>query len=523
MAEPTSSVALAGQPRDFLSSLLAMCGVSLVMLLSSLEQTIVGNALPSIVNDLKDFDLYAWVATSYLLASMVAIPITGRLGDYFGRKPFVLASTLIFTAGSVWCGFASSMLELVFARSMQGIGGGMVIGSAFACIPELFPDTHRRLRWQIILSVVSSVANAAGPALGGYISSHYSWRFVFWLNIPLGMIALLFAWRFLPYFPPHIQGKPRVDWPGAIMVAAGLISLQLLVEWLPQYNFPLIFGLLMVLIASAGGLAYLEPRAQDPLLPGALFTHHALRKLYYLALLIGGVMFSFLIYLPLLFQGGYGFQASEAGVLITPLALCMTLGAIVNGRLVTRIPNPSLLPFIGVSLLLLSSLGFAFIGAKAVFSTLFTLTFMAGCGLGFTMINLTLFTQSLTQPQYMGIATAMQKSLRLVGALIATAVMGTLVKELYQFNVLRLFTNAGYERYVAQYADPRILIHSGLGADITHQTMLPLARLALLHAMSISLGFVALLAIIALILIYKLPYIPLTAKPQSTQKAHSVK
>ncbi|WP_052130696.1 MFS transporter [Erwinia typographi] len=513
MAESTPSLALHdGQPRDFRASLLAMCGISLVMLLSSLEQTIVGNALPSIVNDLKDFDLYAWVATSYLLASMVAIPITGRLGDYYGRKPFVLASTLIFTLGSVWCGLAREMLELVFARGLQGIGGGMVIGSAFACIPELFPDTHRRLRWQIILSVVSSVANAAGPALGGYVSSHYGWRYVFWLNIPLGFIALLFAWRFLPYFPPRARGKPRVDWPGAVMVAAALISLQLLVEWLPERHLQLICGLAGILAISAVGLCWWEPRARDPLLPGALFAHHALRKLYYLALLIGGVMFSFFIYLPLLFQGGYGFAASDAGVLITPLALCMTLGAIVNGRLVTRIPNPSLLPFLGVSLLLLASLGFAFIGTRAGFSSLLALTFTAGCGLGFTLINLTLFTQSLTQPQHMGIATAMQKSLRLVGALIATAVMGTLVKSLYQFNVTRIFTRAGQVQHIMLYNDPQMLIRSGQPIDALHQTLLPLARQALLHAMSMSLAFVALLAVIALILIAKLPSIPLSQK-----------
>lgn len=525
MAESTSSLVTdaVGQPRSFKASLLAMFGISLVMLLSSLEQTIVGNALPSIVNDLKDFNLYAWVATSYLLASMVSIPITGRLGDYYGRKPFVLASTLIFSLGSVWCGCARDMLELVFARGVQGIGGGMVIGSAFACIPELFPNTHQRLRWQIILSVVSSVANATGPALGGYLSSHYGWRYVFWLNIPLGAIAFVFAWRFLPYFPPRRQGKPLVDWPGAVMVAATLISLQLLVEWLPEMNLPLSGGLAVVLIVAIVGLCYWEPRARDPLLPGALFNHHVLRKLCYLALLIGGVMFSFFIYLPLLFQGGYGFSASDAGVLITPLALCMTLGAIVNGRLVTRIPSPTLLPFIGVSLLSLASIGFALIGPNASFSMLFALTFAAGSGLGFTMINLTLFTQALTQPQHMGIATAMQKSLRLVGALIATAIMGTLVKALYFYSVAKVFTRAGQARHIALYADPQILMRAGQSGDAMHQTLLPLARLALLHAMSISLGFVTLLAGISLILIYKLPSVSLTSQLRHAAKGKTTK
>ncbi len=501
--------AISGQQPDFRSSLFAMLGISLVMLLSSLEQTIVGNALPSIVNDLNDFSLYAWVATSYLLASMVAIPIIGRLGDYYGRKPFVLAAAMTFTLGSVWCGLSATMLELVVARGLQGIGGGMVIGSAFACIPELFPDTHRRLRWQIVLSVVSSVANALGPALGGYISTHYGWRFVFYLNVPLGAIALLFAWRYLPYYPPQAKGPPHVDWTGALLVASSLISLQLLVEWLPLGDTGLSLALLVILVLSTVGLARWERRAIDPLLPGALFAHPALRSLYWLALLVGGVMFSLLIYLPLLFQGGYGFSPADAGLLITPLALCMTLGAIVNGRLVTRIANPSLLPFIGVSLLLLASIGYALAGARAGFAMLLMLTIMAGCGLGFTMINLTLFTQTLAQREHMGIATAMQKSLRLVGALIATAVVGSMIKWLYHYNVLRLFSGMGQSGQAFRYTDPQVLTHAPDRADAALRTLLSVARLALMQSIAVSLGVVALLAIAALVLIYRLPFIAL--------------
>ncbi|HEY0208867.1 MFS transporter [Acerihabitans sp.] len=513
-----NTTSIIGRQPDFRASLFAMLGISLVMLLSSLEQTIVGNALPSIVNDLDDFGLYAWVATSYLLASMVSIPIIGRLGDYYGRKPFVLAATIIFTLGSVWCGLSATMLELVIARGLQGIGGGMVIGSAFACIPELFPDTRRRLRWQIVLSVVSSVANALGPALGGYISTHYGWRFVFYLNVPLGVIALLFAWRYLPYFPPQSRGSPHVDWPGALLVASSLISLQLFVEWLPQGNNRLSLALLTVLLLCATGLLRWERRAVDPLLPGALFAHPALRALYWLALLVGGVMFSLLIYLPLLFQGGYGFSPADAGLLITPLALCMTLGAIVNGRLVTRIANPSLLPFIGVSLLLIASTGFALAGTRAGFATLLTLTIIAGCGLGFTLINLTLFTQTLARREHMGIATAMQKSLRLVGALITTAIVGSMIKWLYHYNVLRLFTAMGQSGQAFRYADPQVLTHAPHSADAALQTLLPIARMALMQAIAVSLGVVVVLALAALVLIHRLPFIALTPEENDVQR-----
>ena len=144
-------------PLSFKHALLAMLGLSLVLMLSALDQTVIGNALPSIVAELDGFELYAWVATGYLLASIVTIPIFGRLGDYFGRKPFVIAATLIFTLASLACALASDMLWLVIGRTLQGVGGGMLIGTAFACIPELFPDTRQRLRWQMLLSALFSV------------------------------------------------------------------------------------------------------------------------------------------------------------------------------------------------------------------------------------------------------------------------------------------------------------------------------------------------------------------------------
>ncbi|MFT4463884.1 MAG: MFS transporter [Sodalis sp. (in: enterobacteria)] len=395
------------------------------------------------------------------------------------------------------------MLELVVARGLQGIGGGMVIGSAFACIPELFPDTRRRLRWQIILSMISSVANALGPVLGGYLSSHYGWRYVFYLNVPLGGVALFFAWCFLPAFAPPTSGPPQVDWPGAVLVAASLISLQLLVEHLPLGTHGLSLLLMLVLLVSATGLLCRERRTADPLLPGALFTHPALQKLYWLALLAGGAMFSLLIYLPLLFQGGYGFSPADAGVLITPLALCMTLGSIVNGRIVTRLSNPALMPFIGFSLLLLASLGYALVGTRAGFATLLTLTIMAGCDLGFTMINLTLFTQALARRKHMGIATALQKSLRLVRALIATAVVGAMVKGCYHFLLLRLFRARGLSAHSGAYLDPQVLMQTHAGEPLAQ--WLPLA---LMQAVSLSLLVVAVLAA-ALIILQRLPAIGL--------------
>ena len=156
-----------------------MLGISLVIVLIALDQKVVGTAMPSIVADLKGYSLYPWIAAVYLLTNAIFTPIIGRLGDIHGRKPFLIAAIVLFTAASVFCGMASSMLALVFARALQGAGGGMLIGSAFASVPDLFPDLKQRVRWQVLLSSAFGISSAIGPALGGLMTEHIGWRMFF--------------------------------------------------------------------------------------------------------------------------------------------------------------------------------------------------------------------------------------------------------------------------------------------------------------------------------------------------------
>ncbi|MEA3121339.1 MAG: hypothetical protein QOH33_887 [Paraburkholderia sp.] len=176
--------------RSFRESLLAMLGIGFVNALVALDQTVVSTALPSIVADLKGAQFYAWIASVYLLASVVSVPIFGRLGDYFGRKSFVIAAITTFTVASALCGLAPSAQVLVFARALQGIGGGMMVGTAFASIPDLFPDPHARVRWQVVMAGSYGIATAAGPFLGGFLSAVYGWRATFLVNLPVGIAGL---------------------------------------------------------------------------------------------------------------------------------------------------------------------------------------------------------------------------------------------------------------------------------------------------------------------------------------------
>src|ERR1700712_930691 len=215
MAVHTAAHHSAGQVLPFRESLMAMLGISFVTMLVALDQTVVGTALPTIVAELKGFDLYAWVATSYLLTSVITVPIFGRLGDYYGRKPFVIASIVVFTVASALCGLADNMLFLVLARGLQGIGGGMLVGTAFACIPDLFPEAKVRLRWQVLMTSAYGIATAVGPSLGGFLTQYWGWRWVFYVNLPVGLLSLYFIWRFFPHIR-HVAStiKIRLDWPG---------------------------------------------------------------------------------------------------------------------------------------------------------------------------------------------------------------------------------------------------------------------------------------------------------------------
>ena len=245
-----------------------MLGIGLVNMLVALDQTVVSTALPSIVAELHGFEYYAWIASAYLLASVVTVPVFGRLGDYFGRKRFVIAAVITFTVASVLCGVANDMLFLVIARGLQGVGGGMMVGTAFASIPDLFPDPRARVRWQVVMAAAYGIGTAAGPSLGGWMSEHWGWRSTFLINLPVGAAALYFIWAHLPNFRRPHEGEVKIDWLGAALVAAVLGGLQAFIEAVPKHGLtPGNLALAAFVIVAAIALLVCEKRATHPIIP----------------------------------------------------------------------------------------------------------------------------------------------------------------------------------------------------------------------------------------------------------------
>ncbi|MBN3851031.1 MULTISPECIES: MDR family MFS transporter [Burkholderiaceae] len=523
MAVHTAAHHSSGQVLPFRESLLAMLGISFVTMLVALDQTVVGTALPTIVSELRGFELYAWVATSYLLTSVITVPIFGRLGDYYGRKPFVIASIVVFTGASVLCGAANSMLFLVLARGLQGIGGGMLVGTAFACIPDLFPDSVVRLRWQVLMSSAFGIANAVGPSLGGFLTQYYGWRSVFYVNLPVGLLSLFFVWRFLPHLRQvEHEGKMRLDWPGAVLIAVSLGSLQLFVELLPKHGVTLsAFALLALSIASAVGLWQWEKRCPTAILPVDMFRNRSLSALFTLAVLGGFSMFSLLFYAPLLFQGGFGMSPKDAGLVITPLVVFITIGSIANGRVVSRVKNPNLMLYVGFALVAVACLGVVVATRSMPQWALMSFMVAGGLGLGFVMPNLTIFAQQTAGREHLGIATALLQSLRMIGGMIGTALTGTLVTHMYKSGVRSALDSAGASHWFGDLGDPQILINreaqTTLVAQLTHAghngaVLLEGAREALVSAIHLGLAMAAVIAVVSVWQSRRVPPIKLQRK-----------
>lgn len=505
--------------QDFRQKLLAMLGLCFVLIMVALDQTVIGTALPTVVAELNGFDLYAWVGTAYLLTSVITVPIFGKLGDEHGRKSFVLVAIVLFTLASMLCGMAQGMLQLVCARALQGIGGGMLIITSFASVPDLFPDPRERLRWQVLFSTAFGLANAVGPSLGGYLTQYWGWRSVFFVNLPVGMASLYFVWRYLPKIRHSDKPPTPLDWQGAMLVALALGTLQLFVEWLPQ-NRPVseMFMLGAAGIVSLIALIKWELHCDYPILPLAMFTHRSLLPLFILSLTMGFCMFAVMYYAPLLFQGGFGLAPDQAGLLVTPLAVSITVGSIINGRIVTRLAVPNRMLHAGIALFFASSLALTQANASTPHALVALSMMLGGLGLGLLMPNLTLFVQACAPRSQLGVSTAMLQSTRMIGGMLGTAIIGTQVAHAYASGIRKLAETANGTRWAGRLADPQILVNNPFAtkfsADALHSgqnaaLLLGRARMAMVDAIHGSLWLVAACLFLAFWLVRIVPPISL--------------
>jgi len=440
----------------------ALAGIAVVMVLIALDQTVVGTALPKMVSDLQGFGLYPWVAASYLLSNAILIPVTGRLGDLHGRKPYLLAAIVLFTLASVLCGAAGSMLQLVLARGLQGVGGGMLVGSAFASVSDLFPETLERVKWQVMLSAAFGIASALGPALGGSLTEHWGWRSVFYVNLPVGLLALPVVWRYLPHVRHQQHRAKALDWLGVLLLTLATSTLLLTTELGQQLGFTSVSFWALLLGAGLLGAGFVrhQQHSAAPVIPPQLFDSAVVRRLAALALLTGFIMFVLLFYAPLLLQGGFSLSPHDAGLRVTPLLVGVTLGSIVNGRLIPRLAHPERLFSLGVLLLIAGLVALCLMQAQTPWQAQLTVFGVCGISLGFQLPNLTLQMQAAVDRGNQGAASALIQTLRSLGSMFGASIAGVLVSLSFGHHVASSLDRGALHdgRLLALFATPQVLL-----------------------------------------------------------------
>src|SRR6478672_353958 len=399
-------------------------GLLLAMLLAALDQTIVATALPTIVGELGGLEKLSWVVTSYLLAQTVVTPLYGKLGDLYGRKGVLQTAVVIFLVGSALCGLSHSMLQLIAFRVIQGLGGGGLMVTAMAVVGDIVPPRERG-RYQGIFGAVFGLASIAGPLLGGYFTTHFTWRWIFYINLPLGILALVVIAATLPSRSDRQQHS--IDYAGAVLLAIALSAIILVTD-LGGTTYP--WTSPVVLGTAAAGLVALvlflvvEQRAAEPILPLHLFRNAAFSVTSVVALIVGFAMFGSITYLPLFFQVVKGASPTESGLEMLPMMGGMLTSSIVSGQLISRTGRYKIFPVIGTGVMTLGLFLLSRLPVGASMVRIEATLLVLGLGMGLVMQVLVIAVQNAVDYRDLGVATSGNTLFRSVGGSVGTAVLG---------------------------------------------------------------------------------------------------
>ncbi|MCA1738081.1 MAG: DHA2 family efflux MFS transporter permease subunit, partial [Actinobacteria bacterium] len=410
----------------------AMAGLMLALFLVALDQTIVGTALPKIIADLEGFSQYAWVTTAYLLASTSMIPVIGKLGDIYGRKWFILAGIFIFLVGSALCGVAWGMTELIIFRGIQGLGAGFIFSNIFTSIADIFPDPARRAKYQGIFFGVFSLSSVIGPTLGGWITDNLDWRWVFYINLPLGIFSLFV----LPIVLPQSGQRRRVkiDYLGAVTITASVVALLLALSWVGEgyaWDAERVVAGFIISVVLLAAFIPIELRAAEPVIPLSLFKSRVFTSAALLMFLVGIGMFGIILYTPLFVQGALGKTATGSGTVLTPLVFSMTAVGIVGGQVIARVKRVKPFTLFGTVMMSFGIYLLTTLDTDSTMGTVALFLVVTGLGLGLIMPTATLAVQSTVDKKIIGVATSATQFIRSLGSTVGTAVIGSIVTSGY--------------------------------------------------------------------------------------------
>jgi EmrB/QacA subfamily drug resistance transporter len=405
---------------------MVFAGLMLGLFLAALDATIVATALPTIVGELGGQDQLAWVVTAYLLAQAVTTPLYGKLGDLYGRKALFQLAIVIFVGGSMLCGVATSMVQLVVFRGLQGLGAGGLIALTQAIIADVVSPRDRG-RYQGYLGATFGLASVLGPLLGGLFTDHLSWRWVFFVNLPVGVVALLVTSATLP-----ATGRRRqvaVDWVGTALLSIAICCFVLMTTWGGNdyaWGSPVILGLGTTTLALAVAFVLVERRAADPTIPLRLFRLRTFTLASGISLLAGVAMYGAISYLPSFLQVANGASASNSGLLLTPLMLGLIVASVGSGQIVSRTGRYRIFPIAGMAILAVAMALLATLDTGSSRLTSGAYMVVLGVGIGLVMQIVVLATQNEAPAEDLGVATSTVNFFRTVGGTAGVALFGSL-------------------------------------------------------------------------------------------------
>jgi len=421
------SVTTTSDPATKRSILLLFAGLMVTMLLSALDQTIFSTALPTIVGELDGVNHMLWVTTAYILASTIMMPVYGKLGDLVGRKGLFIGAISIFIVGSVIGGLAPDMTWLIIGRAVQGLGGGGLMILSQAIIADVVPARERG-RYMGAIGGVFALASVAGPLLGGWFTESIGWRWAFWMNIPLGALAIFAAVTLLK-LPKTSQRKPTIDVAGMILLAITSTAIVLVTTWGgTQYDWDslIIIGLIALAVVAGFSFVMVERAAAEPIMPLHMFKERNFVLTTTSGLITGVAMFGALAYMPTYLQMVTGVNATQAGLLMIPMMGALLLSSVTAGQLVSRTGRYKWLPLTG-SIIVAVGLGLlSTMTPELPIWILCSYLAVMGLGLGMSMQILVLIVQNTFPNSQVGTATASNNYFRQIGASIGTAVVGSL-------------------------------------------------------------------------------------------------
>jgi EmrB/QacA subfamily drug resistance transporter len=410
-------------------------GLMLVLLMAALDQTIVSTALPTIVGDLGGLNHISWVVTAYLLAQTAVTPVYGKLGDMYGRKVVLQAGLVVFLAGSALCGLSQSLTELIAFRALQGLGGGGLIVSAQAAIGDVVSPRERG-RYQGYFGAVFGIASVIGPLLGGFLTTNLTWRWIFYVNLPIGVLAFAVLAATLPARTERVQR--RIDYMGAGLLAAALAAIVLLTTLggtSYAWDSGFIIGLGVAAVVLLIAFVLVERRAPEPILPLRLFGNRVFSVTAGMGFVVGFALFGSIVYIPLFLQVVNGDSPTGSGLRLLPLMVGLLTTSILSGQLISRTGRYKIFPMIGTAVMIV---GLALLSTMTASTTSLQASgymLVLGLGLGCVMQVLVLAVQNSVDYQDLGVATSGATLFRSIGGAIGTAILGSIFAGRLKTNV----------------------------------------------------------------------------------------